>query len=155
MLRGTLAVMILTFGYLVVRQVLQLMVLVLRGDRSSEVEILVLRHQVAVLRRQVRRLDLEPANRVVLLVLCRLLPRRWWATFFVTPAALLWWHRQLVARKWTYLRRRPGRAPVRAEVRDLVLRLAWENLGGGAAGASRGSWPTWDTVSGPVPCGRS
>ena len=93
MLPCALAVMILTFGYLVVRQVLQLMVLVLRGDRSNGVEIVVLGHQVAVLRRGVRRLDLEPADRVVLLALSRLLPRRRWAAFFLTPAALLGWHR--------------------------------------------------------------
>src|SRR5437763_8222883 len=121
MTRCMLPVMILSFGYMILRQMLQLVILLARGDHANAVEVLVLRHQVAVLRRQVRRLDLEPANRVVLLVLCRLLPRRWWATFFVTPAALLWWHRQLVARKWTYPRRQPGRAPVTAEVRDLVL----------------------------------
>ena len=85
-----------------------------------------------MLRRQVRRLDLEPADRAVLAGLSRLLPRRRWATFFVTPATLLRWHRQLVARRWTYpRRRRPGRPPVMAEVRDLVLRLARENPGRG------------------------
>jgi putative transposase len=112
-----LAVMILSFGYLLMRQVLQLIILLLRGDRSNEVEILVLRHQVTVLRRQVRRLDLEPADRAVLAALSRLLPKRRWATFFVTPATLLRWHRNLVARKWTYPRRQPGRSLVRAEAR--------------------------------------
>jgi putative transposase len=87
----------------------------------------VLRHQVAVLRRQVRRLDLEPADRAVLAGLSRLLPRVRWAAFFVTPATLLRWHRNLVARRWTYPRRRPGRPPVTAQVRELVLRLARDN----------------------------
>jgi hypothetical protein len=91
-----------------------------RGDRVNAVEVLVLRRQVAVLRRQVRGLDLEPADRVVLAGL----PRAWWAAFFVTPATLLRWHRNLVARRWSYLSRRPGRPLVSAQVRELVLRLA-------------------------------
>jgi putative transposase len=118
--------MILSFGYLILRQLLQLMILVLRGDRASEVEILVLRHQVAVLRRQVHRLDLEPADRAVPAALSRLLPRPRWATFFVTPDTLLRWHRRLVTRTWTYPNR-PGRPALRAEIRALVLRLAAQN----------------------------
>ena len=118
--------MILSFGYLILRQLLDLAILVLRGDRANEVEILVLRHQVAVLRRQVHRLDLEPPDRAVLCALFRLLPRSCWAAFFVTPATLLRWHRRLVTRKWTYPSR-PGRPALRAEIRALVLHLAAEN----------------------------
>src|SRR3954452_21669506 len=118
--------MILSFGYLILRQLLQLMTLVVRGDRANEVEILVLRHQVAVLRRPVHRLDLEPADRAVLSALSRLLPRPRWAAFVVTPATLLRRHRRLVTRKWTYPSQ-PGRPPLRAEIRALVLRLAAEN----------------------------
>src|SRR5258705_9028832 len=118
--------MIVSFGYPIPCQMMQLIVFSVRGDRSKEVEIPVLRHQIAVLRRRVKRPDLEPPDRAVLSALSRLLPRPRWAMFLVTPATLLRWHRNLIARKWTYPKR-PGRPPVRAEVRDLVLRLAKEN----------------------------
>jgi hypothetical protein len=118
--------MILSFGYLILRQLLQLTILVFRGDRANEVEILVLRHQVVVLRRQVHRLDLEPTDRAMLAALSRLLPRARRAAFFVTPATLLRWHRRLVTRTWTYPSRPgptgttgrdsgPGTSPGRAE----------------------------------------
>src|SRR5258705_11720227 len=103
----------------------------MRGERANEVEIMVLRHQVAVLRRQVTRLDLQPTDRAVLSTLSRLLSRPRWAALFITPAALLCWHRNLIASTWTYPSHRPGRPPVRAEIRALVLRLATEN-------------PSWD-----------
>jgi putative transposase len=119
--------MVLSFGYVILRQVLQLVILMARGERANTVEMVVLRHQVAVLRRQVRRLDLEPGDRAVLAGLSRLLPRARWAAFLVTPATPLRWHRRLLARRWTYQSRRPGRPGVTAEVRELVLRLAREN----------------------------
>jgi hypothetical protein len=71
--------------YLLLRQVLQMLTQLARDDGAKDVEILVLRHQVAVLRRQVRRPKLEPADRVVLAALSRLLPRERWPIFFVTP----------------------------------------------------------------------
>ncbi|WP_327004296.1 integrase core domain-containing protein [Dactylosporangium sp. NBC_01737] len=113
--------------YLLLRQLLQMLTQLARDGGAKDVELLVLRHQVAVLRRQVHRPDLQPADRVVLAALSRLLPRQRWATFFVTPATLLRWHQQLIARQWTYPHARPGRPPVDREIRELVLRLAAEN----------------------------
>jgi putative transposase len=113
--------------YLLLRQVLQMLTQLARDGGAKDVEILVLRHQVAVLRRQVRRPVLEPADRMVLAVLSRLLPRPRWPVFFVTPATLLRWHRELIARRWTYPHARSGRPPVATQIRDLVLRLAAEN----------------------------
>jgi putative transposase len=109
------------------RRAVELMVLRVRGDTAKDVELLVLRHQVAVLRRQVHRPALTPADRVLLAALSRVLPRPRWSAFFVTPATLLRWHHEPIAKKWTYPHRRPGRPQVRHEIRDLVLRLAAEN----------------------------
>jgi putative transposase len=113
--------------YLFLRQVLQMLTQLAHDGGAKDVEILVLRHQVAVLRRRVHRPALEPADRVVLAVLSRLLPRPGWSVFFVTPATLLRWRRELLARHWTYPHARPGRPPVDTQIRDLVLRLAAEN----------------------------
>src|SRR5207253_7868039 len=103
------------------------LVLRTRSDASKDVEILVLRHQLHVLERQVARPRLEPAERIVLAALSRVLPRAQWRVFFVTPETLLRWHRQLVARRWTYPQRGPGRPPTQEELRRLVVRLAREN----------------------------
>ena len=95
-------------------------------------EIAVLRHQLAVPRRQVARLCYSPADRLVLATLARLLPRERWGIFLVTPSTLLRWHRELVRRRWTYprtSRRDPGRLP--EDVVALVVRLARENPRGG------------------------
>ena len=113
--------------YLLLRQVLQMLTQLARDGGAKDVELLVLRHEVAVLRRQVHRPDLQPADRVVLAALSRLLPRHRWAALFVTPATLLRWHRQLIARHWTFAHARPGRPPIDPNLRALVLRLAAEN----------------------------
>src|SRR2546425_6743101 len=98
------------------------------SEGAKDVEILVLRHQVRVLRRKTARPKLKPVDRVILTVASRVLPRDRWASLMVTPQTLLRWHRQLVRRKWTYGRAgRPGRPPIGAEVRELILRLAREN----------------------------
>jgi putative transposase len=94
--------------YLALRRALELVALLARGDVSKDIEILVLRHELAVLRRQVSRPGLQPADRMLLAALSRLLPRPRWPAFFVTPATLLRWHRDLVARRWTYRAARGG-----------------------------------------------
>jgi transposase len=120
--------MLLSFAYWSLLRLLELVVLRRRSEREKEIEILLLRNQLRVLRRQVARPQATPADRALLAALSRVLSRqRWKSSVFVTPATLMRWHRQLVARRWTYPHRRPGRPPTRAEVRALVVRLAREN----------------------------
>src|SRR2546423_2091202 len=99
-----------------------------RGEVSKEAELLVLRHQNAVLRRQIGRVRYQPGDRLWLAALSRLIPRRRWGEgFTVTPATLLAWHRRLVTRTWDYTsRRRPGRPSAPAAIRKLVIRIATE-----------------------------
>src|SRR2546423_11356077 len=92
-----LPAMILSIGYLILRQVLQVIVLVARGDRANAVEVLVLRHQVAVLRRQVRRGDPGPADPAVLAGFSRPPPPARGAAVFVAPGSLFGWRRSLIA----------------------------------------------------------
>ena len=118
----------MSFLYWSLRRLLELVVLRRRSEREKEIEILLLRHQLKVLERQVGRPQLTQADRALLAAFSRTLPRRAWRrSAFVTPATLLRWHRELVARRWTYPHRRPGRPATPAEVRELVVRLAREN----------------------------
>jgi putative transposase len=115
-----------SFWYLALRCLLQVALLRQRSEQFKDLEIVVLRHQLAVLRRQVERPQLTSADRALLAAASRLLPRSRWKSFMVTPTTLLRWHRQLVTHRWTYAGR-PGRPSVSAEIRTLVLRLAREN----------------------------
>ena len=113
--------------YLAFRGILSLVLLGCRSQEFKELEIMVLRHELAILRRQVGRPALRPADRAFLAAASRFLLRTRWSSFFVTPDTLLRWHRRLVAKRWTYPSRSPGRPPVGGEVRELVLRVAREN----------------------------
>ena len=118
--------MVLSVAYVALQRVLQLLVLQFRSTASKDLEIVVLRHQLAVLRRQVRRPAFRAADRVFLSAASRLLPRINWSAFVVTPTTLLRWHRLLVAKRWTYTRP-PGRPPIGGDIRALIVRLAREN----------------------------
>jgi putative transposase len=114
---------------LLVRCLLGCLTVLSRGRASKEAELLVLRHENVVLRREVGRVRYQPADRLWLAALSRLEPRRRWGEVFpMTPATLLTWHRRLVARKWDYMsRRRPGRPSTAVTIRELVIRIATEN----------------------------
>jgi putative transposase len=112
--------------YRLVRLVIDLLVLRGRRDRSKDLEILVLRHQLAVLERQVSRARFEPEDRAILTALARVLGRDRWSIFLVRPDTILGWHRRLVANRWTYPHR-PGRPSTVLETRRTIIRLAREN----------------------------
>jgi hypothetical protein len=114
-------------AYLTLCRSIQLLVLLARGDTTKDLEILVLRHQLAVLRRQTPRPKLEPADRALLAAVSRVLPRASWSCFLVTPETLLRWHRRLVAGTWTYPHRGAGRPSLAEDVQQLIVRLAREN----------------------------
>ena len=121
--------MLLKIVYVLVRRLLSRAVLVFRGDRAKDAELLALRHENAVLRRHVGRVRYEPADRVWFAALAGLIPRtRWTEVFPVTPATLLAWHRKLAAKKYDTSRQlAPGRPPAVRSIARLVVRLAKEN----------------------------
>src|SRR5450631_3152581 len=111
------------------RWIFALAVLVVRGDGKKNAELLVLRHENAVLRRNAGRIRYDPGDRAWLAVLTQFIPRRRWAEVFpATPATLLAWHRRLATRKYdTSKRRQPGRPPTVRSIARLTIRLAKEN----------------------------
>ena len=118
--------MIFPVACLLVRCLLGCLMVVARREVSKNAELLVVRHENAVLRRQISRVRYQPGDRLWLAALSRLI--RWGEVFAVTPAPLLAWHRRLVTRKWDYTsRRRPGRPRTAAAIRKLVIRIAADN----------------------------
>jgi putative transposase len=118
---------LVSFVYLVVCRCSRSSCYLRAGDRSKELELLLLRHELSILRRQARRPRFTENERLMLAAPSQVIPRRSWRAFFVTPETLLRWHRRIVARRWTYPRRPSGRPPIDQEARELILRLAREN----------------------------
>jgi putative transposase len=120
---------LLKIAYVLTCRMLGLVVLLCRGDQAKAAELLVLRHENAVLRRHAGRVRYESADRVWFTALARLIPRRRWTEVFpVTPSTLLAWHRRLAAKKYdTSKRRKPGRPPTVPSIARFVVRLAREN----------------------------
>ena len=119
--------MIWSFVYLALRRSFELVLLCFRSAEAKEVEILVLRHELAVLRRQHPRPRLQPMDRALLAALSRVLPRARWSVFLVQPETLLRWHRRMVHRHWTYPAAHRGRPRLPDDIQQLIVRLAREN----------------------------
>jgi putative transposase len=117
----------LRLAYLLLARVVSWLALLARTDATKDAEILLIRHEVAVLRRHTPRPRLTWVDRALLSVLSRLLPVDLRRMRLVSPRTLLRWHAQLVARRWTYPRRHPGRPPIAPPIRALVLLMAREN----------------------------
>ncbi len=119
----------LQFGYLAMLRVLGWLTLLARSDHAKDAEILILRHQVAVLQRQAKTPRLSWADRAILAALARLLPPKHLRQLplIVSPRTLLRWHADLVRRRWTYRYRTPGRPRTMQAIRALVLEMARDN----------------------------
>jgi putative transposase len=117
----------LSFLYRLFRRVLEVVRVHWSDTAAKDAEILVLRHQLAVLRRQVTRPRFTWSDRALVALLAGLVPRELWGSFLVTPQTVLGWHRSLVRRRWTFPHRRPGRPALPKETMELVCRLAREN----------------------------
>lgn len=114
--------------WLIVRMLTRLLVFPNGDDGTKDMEILVLRHQLRVLRRKTGRPRFTARDRALLAAASRVLPRQRWASFLVTPQTLLRWHRTLVRRKWTYGKdHTPGRPPIDPQTTELILRMARDN----------------------------
>ncbi len=119
--------MALSFLYRFVRRVIEAVWVHQMNDVAKDAEILVLRHQLAVLQCQVARPRFTWSDRALISLLARLIPRKRWASFLVTPETILRWHRALVRRRWTYPHQNPGRPALPRDTVELIIRLAREN----------------------------
>ena len=128
----------LRFAYLAALRVFGWLALIACSARAKDAEILILRHQVAVLQRQVKTPRLSWADRAVLAALARLLPAGHLRQLrlIISPGTLLRWHAHLVRRRWTYPRRAPGRPRTAQAVRALVMEMARDNPGWGTGGST-------------------
>jgi len=151
-IRGEHPAMTPSFLYRAFCRVLQIIRLIGRRGTDLAIEVVMLRHELAVLRRQVHRPALEPADRSVLAGLAGLLPSRRLGRFFVQPATLLGWHQDLVAKRWTFPHGRPGRSGIAKGTTALILRLAKENPAWGyrrihgelaTMGVTIAAWSVW------------
>jgi hypothetical protein len=140
--------------YQMFSNLLSWIVLRTRSDTAKDIEILVLRHQLAVLQRRTPRPRRSWTDRALIAALTRLLPVRRRLGLLITPATVLGWHRRLVARRWTTQPTRPGRPAISAGVRALVIRLATENPTWATA-ASTANLPASAIRSAPPPSGPS
>jgi len=125
----SIAAMLASLLYMVLRRLLTLVAPKHRSDDAA-IEIFVLRHQLQVLRRQVKRPVYRHGDRALLAAASRILPKERWSAFLVRPETLLRWHRSLVAAKWTRPHRSPGRPAIDPKVCKLILQMARETLGG-------------------------
>ncbi len=130
------------------------MALLARSAAAKDAEILILRHEVSVLRRQNPRPRLDWADRAVLAALARLLPKALRMGRLVTPDTLLRWHRRMVRWRWTYPHT-GGRPPIDAKLAILIEQMARENPSSGATSASRVNCSAWASRSGRPRCGGS
>jgi hypothetical protein len=130
--------------WLIVRLLTRLLVFLNDDDGTKDLEILVLRHQLRVLRRKISRPKFTARDRVLLAAASRVLPRQRWASLLVTPQTLLRWHRTLVRRKWTYGKERtPGRPPIDPQTAALILQMARDNAGVGLRADLRRAAQAW------------
>jgi len=117
----------LSFLYRLIRRVIEVVRVHRMDAAAKDAEILVLRHQLAVLRRQVARPRFSWSDRALVALVSGLVPREHWSSFLVSPKTILGWHRSLVKKRWTYAHRRPGRPGLGKETVELICRLGREN----------------------------